>query len=265
MRGILYYFSGTGNTKWVADRFKENFRLYNSDVDLMDIQYVEEDIQDEQLSNYDFIIIGSPVHVEFPPKIVKDFLDKFNSLKKMKRVIIYCTQASESSSACCFIAKCLKKKKGYTISAQINVKMPNNYYFFIGKKPTKNEIEDLLISANQKVKNTVENFIKSKIIKENTFFIKFELSKILYSVFKNMIPRLSRNIYSTRECNKCGLCLRNCPQGNITFEGGHAVFHSKCILCLRCIHICPINVIRYKNKKIDQTQKNIIKVLNLNK
>lgn len=260
MRGILYYFSGTGNTKWVADRFKENFELYNIDVDLIDIQYIE----DREVKKCDFIIIGSPVHVEFPPKVVRDFLNKLDSLKKNKRAIIYCTQAAESSSACCFMAKCLKKK-GYIISAQISVKMPNNYYFSIGKKPTKNEIENLLIKADKKTKNTIENFIKNKTIRENTFFVKFQLDKITYCVFKNMIPKLSKNIYATKECNKCGLCLRNCPQGNITFEGGRAIFHSKCILCLRCIHICPINAIRYKNKKIDQTQKNIIKVLNLNK
>ncbi|WP_368489437.1 EFR1 family ferrodoxin [Clostridium sp. BJN0013] len=260
MKGILYYFSGTGNTKWVADRFKKNFKFYNVDIDLIDIQHIE----DKGLKKCDFVIIGSPVHVGFPPKIVRDFLNRLDSLKKNKKVIIYCTQAAESSSACCFIAKCLKKK-GYIISAQISVKMPNNYYFFIGKKPTKNEIENLLIKADKKVKNVIENFIKNKNTNENTFFIRLQLNKIAYDIFKSMVPKLSKNIYSTKECNKCGLCLRNCPQGNITFEGGYAIFHSKCILCLRCIHICPINAIRYKNKKIDQTQKNIMKVLNLNK
>lgn len=166
MRGILYYFSGTGNTKWVADRFKENFEPYNIDVDLIDIQYIE----DKEVKKCDFIIIGSPVHVEFPPKVVRDFLNKLDSLKESKRAIIYCTQAAESSSACCFMAKCLKKK-GYIISAQISVKMPNNYYFSIGKKPTKNEIENLLIKADKKTKNIIENFIKNKTIKENTFLL----------------------------------------------------------------------------------------------
>ncbi|WP_242866417.1 hypothetical protein [Clostridium ljungdahlii] len=42
MKGILYYFSGTGNTKWVADRFKEKFQFYNVDIDLAYIQAVEE-------------------------------------------------------------------------------------------------------------------------------------------------------------------------------------------------------------------------------
>ncbi|MFL0197045.1 EFR1 family ferrodoxin [Clostridium sp. WILCCON 0269] len=260
MKGVLYYFSGTGNTKWVADRFKENFKSYNIDIDLVDMQHLE----DKQLKKCDFVIIGSPVYVEFPPKIVKDFLNKLDFLKEGKRVIIYSTQASASSSVPYSIAKCLKKR-GYLISVQVSIKMPNNYYFFIGKKPSKDEVNNLLMKADEKVKHSIENFVKNKKIKENTFFVRLEFNKIAHNIFKSVIPRLSKNINSTKDCDKCGLCLRNCPQGNITFEGGRAIFHSKCILCLRCIHICPINAIRYKNKKIDQTQKNIIKVLDLNK
>ena len=122
-----------------------------------------------------------------------------------------------------------------------------------------------MLKANEKVKNVVENFIKGEPIIESVSFIRFEFNKAIYITFKNKIPKLSKNISSTRECGKCGLCLRNCPQGNITFERGHAIFHSKCILCLRCIYICPINAVRYKGKKIDQTQRDIIKTLDLNR
>ncbi|MBY6828977.1 4Fe-4S binding protein, partial [Clostridium botulinum] len=62
---------------------------------------------------------------------------------------------------------------------------------------------------------------------------------------------------------KCGMCVRNCPKGNIVFENGGVVFHSNCILCLRCIYICPSNAIVYKEKRIDQIEKNIIKLLDI--
>jgi len=260
MNGILYYFSGTGNTKWVADRFKEKFQFYNIDIDLAYIQSVE----DREIKKYDFIIIGFPVYWKLPPKIVTDFLNKMNNTKQNMRVIVYSTQAASSSSAPCFIAGYLKKK-GYVPSIQISIKMPNNFYFFIGKKYNQSEIKNLLTSADKKITNVVENFIKGRTVKESNSLIRLKFSKVLHSVFKGRVPKLSKNISSTKDCVKCGLCLRNCPQGNITFEDGCAVFHSKCNLCLRCIHICPINAIRYKGKKIDQTQKNIIQVLELNK
>ncbi|AZV55186.1 EFR1 family ferrodoxin [Clostridium sp. AWRP] len=260
MKGILYYFSGTGNTKWVADRFKEKFQFYNIDIDLAYIQSVEE----RKIEKYDFIIIGFPVHWKLPPKIVTNFLNRLNNTKENTRAIVYSTQGASSSSASCFVAGCLKKK-GYVPDIQVSIKMPNNFYFFIGKKYNESEIENLLVSVDKKITNIVESFIKGRIVKESNSLIRLQFSKVLHSVFKGRVPKLSRNISSTKDCVKCGLCLRNCPQGNITFENGHAVFHSKCILCLRCIHICPINAIRYRGKKIEQTQKNIIQVLDLNK
>lgn len=260
MKGALYYFSGTGNTKWVADRFKENFALDNINIDLVNIESVE----DNKLKEYDFFIIGSPVYAEFPPKIVTDFLNKFDDSKKKVKIIVYSTQAASSSSAPCFMAKCLRKK-GYLPLIQISIKMPNNYYFFVGKKPDKNEIKELLLKANKKVKDVVKNFINEEPVIETASFIRIQFNKVIYNIFKSRIPKLSKNISSTKECGKCGLCLRNCPQGNITFEEGRAIFHSKCILCLKCIYICPINAVRYKGKKIEQTQKDIIRVLDLNR
>ena len=96
------------------------------------------------------IVVRVDAHALYDKDYVRDFLNKLDSLKKSKRAIIYCTQASESSSACYFIAKCLGKK-GYIISAQIRVKMPNNCYFFIGKKPTEKEIKNILIKADKKI------------------------------------------------------------------------------------------------------------------
>jgi ferredoxin len=260
MKGVLYYFSGTGNTKWVADRFKEDFAFYNIDVDLFDMQFLE----NKKSENYDFLIIGSPVYAEFPPKIVTDFLSEIDDLKRRMKAVVYSTQAASSSSVPGFISKCLVKK-GYMPVIQISIKMPNNFYFVKGKKPDKNTIEKLLLKADEKVKGVVKSFVEGKSTIETVPFIRFEFNKIIYSMFKNRIPKLSKNISSTEDCGKCGLCLRNCPESNITFEGGHAIFHSKCILCLRCIHICPINAVRYKGEKIDQTQKNIMKTLDLNR
>lgn len=43
------------------------------------------------------------------------------------------------------------------------------------------------------------------------------------------------------ECNKCGLCAANCPEGAINKENP-AIFldETKCIACFRCIRECPI-------------------------
>lgn len=263
MKGVLYYFSGTGNTKWVADKFQSIFKTHNIDLKLINIEDKEK-VKNESLKKNDFIIVGSPVHAGFPPKIVCNFLDDVKFQNRNTKAIVYSTQGRKSSSMPFFMAKCLKKR-GYKIVVQASITMPHNYYFSMGKKIDKCIIEKLLLNSEKKVKYIVENFINNKIIIESKSEIKIYCSKILCNILKKSMPRLSKSISSTQECNKCGLCLMNCPQNNITFENGHAIFHSKCILCMRCIHICPVNAIRYKNKKINQTQKSIINFLELKK
>lgn len=260
MKGVLYYFSGTGNTKWVADRFKKIFKSYNVDIDLVNMESGES----QNLKKFDFLIVGSSVYAELPPKIVDDFLNRLNIVKKNMKTIVYSTQAAKSSAASCLMAKKLKKK-GFNIVIQSSIRMPNNYHFSVGKKPDISEVKALLIESEKKIKYIVENFMKEIEIKETNSEVRAVFGKLCNKAFKSAIPKISKNISSTKDCGKCGLCLRNCPKNNITFENGHAVFHSKCILCLRCLHICPINAIRYKGKKIDQTQKDIIKSLDLNK
>jgi ferredoxin len=260
MKGILFYFSGTGNTKWVADRFKEQFNLNNIDLKLVNIESLEE----ISIKSCDFLIIGSPVYADMHPKIVDDFLNRLPKIKKNMKAIVYSTQGAKSSVATWLIAKILQEK-GLKVVIQSSMKMPNNYYFESGKKIIVNEQKEMLRNSERKVEILTNYFLKNKELKEKVFFPRVLVAKVSGRTFKRVLPKLSKNVTATEECTKCGLCLRNCPKNNITFENSHAIFHSKCMLCLRCIHICPKNAVRYKGKKINQTQKEIINCLSLSK
>lgn len=260
MRGILYYFSGTGNTKWIADKLKSGFKSQGIDLQLESIEILEK----ITVRGYDFLVIGTPVYAGLSPKIVNDFLNKLPKVTKNMKAIVYSTQGAKSASASAVIAKKLEAK-GYKVIIHSSIKMTNNYYFVGHKNVTAGEQKEILENAGQKIKTLIKYFIENKELKESVFFPRTLLSKISSKAFIRVLPKLSRSITTTEECTKCGICLRNCPKNNITFENGHAVFHSKCMLCLRCIYVCPENAIRYKEEKIEQIQKQIINCLNLRK
>lgn len=260
MKGVLYYFSGTGNTMWVANKIKENFKSYGIDISLINMES-EKPIN---IKCYDFMIIGSVVYSGLEPKIVNDFLKKLPDTKKRIKTIVYSTQASKSSSAILSMAKKLTQK-GYDIVIQSAIRMPNDRYFILGKKSSLEEEKEILGRSSEKIKELTKLFIENKRLKECNSKIKMSFGRIYGKFLRNSLPKLSKNITASKECIKCGLCLRNCPKSNITFENGRAVFHSKCMLCLRCIYVCPINAIRYKGKRIEQIQKIRIKMLNLSK
>jgi ferredoxin len=257
MKGILYYFSGTGNTKWVAEKFKEQFRKNGIELVLRNIEN-EEQID---LSGYKYLIVGTPVHAELSPRMVTDFASRLPEGNNIK-CIIYSTQGANNAAATDDIRRIIEKK-GYNVITQTSFRMANNYYFGVGIERTQEEIINYCKKAEEEVKRITEKFLKGEKINRRASFIRLFFAKVSSRGFYKFLPKLSENLTSTEDCTKCGLCLRNCPRSNITFENGRAIFHSKCIMCTRCIYLCPSNVIRYKGKKINQIQKTMIRSLEL--
>lgn len=258
MKGILYYFSGTGNTKWAAIKLKNNFKDYGIEVEIKSIER-ENTIN---LRGYNFIVIGTPIYAEIEPKIMEDFIRSMPNTLINVKCIVYSTQGGRSCSAIKRLSRILKAK-GYNVVIESMIQMPNNFYFSFGKEPSDEKVTHILETAQKKMEFIAKNFNENKVCKVNTFILRQRAGEIAGKAFRKTIPKISKNITSTQECKKCGLCLRNCPKGNITFENGHAIFHSNCILCLRCIYICPENAVVYKGKKINQIEKEFIKNLNL--
>lgn len=53
----------------------------------------------------------------------------------------------------------------------------------------------------------------------------------------------------TENCVLCKKCLTVCPSGNIEFSEGKIVFGSRCVACLGCYHRCPQKAIVYNEKR----------------
>jgi ferredoxin len=51
------------------------------------------------------------------------------------------------------------------------------------------------------------------------------------------------SISSSKDCNQCGLCMRNCPKKNIRMLNGSPKFGFDCMWCLKCIYACPRNAL----------------------
>lgn len=81
MKVLLCYFSGTGNTKKVVDKYVEAFN--KNDV-TVDVYKIEENNFNYNIEDYDMIGFGYPVHAFNAPSIILKFaktLPKVNTTK----------------------------------------------------------------------------------------------------------------------------------------------------------------------------------------
>lgn len=244
--GAVVFFSGTGNSKYIAEIFKEKFEKENINLDLINIAK-EESLKKE----YDFYVFGGPIHAEMLPKILTNWINK-NIPNEPKKCIVYHTLAGDKhSEGRVYLAKLLNKK-GLDVVINTSIQMPNNYYHKFFKKNTDDEIMKILNCAPNKVNNIVKDFINDK--RSNINYKKRTIgTKLVYDSFLIYAKKYAKRNFSVDEkkCKNCKLCEFECPTNNIVVKYKNIEFYDKCIGCEKCIHKCPTNAILFKKEPFE--------------
>lgn len=241
--GAVIFFSGTGNTKYVARLFKERFKKENIEIDIIDIQKTE-----KLNKEYDFYIFGGPIHAEMVPKILTDWIIK-NIPNEHKKCIVYHTLAGDKHSPSRIYLAKLLNKKGLDVVINTSIQMPNNYYHRFFKRETDEEILNVLKLAPNRVDEIVKDFLT-----DNRSDIDYKKSttmfKIVYNGFLVYAKKYAKRNFSLDEkkCINCKICEIECPTKNISMNDKKIEFYNKCIGCEKCIHRCPTNAILFGKK-----------------
>jgi energy-converting hydrogenase A subunit P len=78
----------------------------------------------------------------------------------------------------------------------------------------------------------------------------FDSEEIVLEIIKNATDRLKMKFitWDENKCNKCRLCVDECPTGAITYnKEENIVTHNKdkCLRCSNCYQTCPFGVVKY--------------------
>jgi ferredoxin len=69
---------------------------------------------------------------------------------------------------------------------------------------------------------------------------------LMAALAAGVFPFLGKDAVVESSCSHCGLCVKQCPAGNIILKNGKIKFHSSCSACLRCVYSCPKQAIRFR-------------------
>ncbi len=190
-------------------------------------------------SEFDKIFLVTPIHSFGMPKIVFDFLPK---LDKSKELVVIQNYGGMKGGADYLFYECASKH-GLNIKAVYTMKMPEN--FTLTFTVPKFYMNLTLKKADGRINKII------KMIKQEEFKIpkKCKTKEKTYLKNKQNWHLIGQRFKVNDKCVKCQKCVKICPVGNITFKNGEMVFGDKCVACLSCYHRCPCKAITYKNKK----------------
>ena len=237
----IYYFSGTGNSLWVARKISENL----PDAELIPITKdlsveLAEDAETPQ--NIESIGLVFPVYMFKPPRVVFDFLCK---IPKAKYIYAAVTCGMMPGKVLTVINNQLHKTEN-ALSAGYIVPLVTNFIFLPKTKSDKG-IEKAFKRAEIKAQTIAENTKNqiSQFDKETSILLSAPMSYLIYNPIYRRIPKLDKQFSVNDKCNNCGTCRDVCPIGNIKITTTKPVFLHNCEMCFSCINWCPKNAINW--------------------
>jgi NAD-dependent dihydropyrimidine dehydrogenase PreA subunit len=243
-----FYFSGTGNTKWVAGQFcgiagsSGNLgRLYS--IDACD-QMTDDELR-TILNASDYIGFANPIYGADIPPIMKTFIRRLTDIQRTEKngsKPAYLINTFGYINACGPIAACrLLDKVCFRLMAYVNIKMCGNISTYKMKSDfvsaailskrkarAKAQLEVLInrLSAGKKHIKGIGPYLIPGIL------IRKRAGPAVRSHYKELGVR-------TDTCVGCMACVRNCPTHSIRFINDRFQFSEGCTACSRCYNFCP--------------------------
>ena len=236
---MIIYFSGTGNSRYVAEGLAQilDDKLVSA-TDL--IKFKEKDTFN---SEKPFVFVG-PVYAGRFPKVFRKFIKESMFLGPRNAYVIM-TCAGSPCDAYGSIQADLKKV-GLAVKGFDYVLMPNNYLIMFDT-PSKEEADEIVAKGHEK---TIE--IANKIKKGESFVDTpgGAMNKFV-SVFGYHVANTSfksKKFKASDDCIACGNCALLCPFESIRIIDDKPVWNGKCTHCMACICGCPNEAIEYGKK-----------------
>lgn len=243
---IIYYFSGTGNSKNVALWFSKVATERGILTHIINIAEVDR-LHIETPPPDALIMFVSPIHGFNYPPVMMHFIMRFP--KGFNKVVLMNTRAGMLigkwvtpglSGLAFYFASLVLKLKHYSIVGMMPVDLPSNW---ISLHPGLNERTVNFLHEKNKVRVTAfaDKILAGKrcykALKEIVQDLAISPISLLYYFIGRFV--ISKTFYASSDCNNCDLCVKNCPVRGIIKVDNRPFWTYRCESCMKCMSYCP--------------------------
>ena len=242
---LTLYFSGTGNTEYVAELFSRKMNVKCFSIEEEDVDFTEE------IKAHGTIAFCYPIYNSRVPRIMRIFVHEHMSVLVGKKIVILVTQQKFSGDGARVFTDLFESGAIEILYAEhfnLQQNMGNIPVWSALFRPTEKTNRRYIKKTETKM-NIVCNNIKNGIVKKRGFS---KMSEILgYIQGKpwqrdtsvvaptRLEKRLSEGVRIHEDCTACNLCVGICPMKNLQNHDGKIEHLNNCTLCCRCTNRCP--------------------------
>ena len=268
---MIFYFSGTGNTRWIAQQLAKA-----TDEELLFIpDEMKKGVMRYELMDGERLGFCFPTHGWQPPRIVREFIRKAQFVKTNTdctdktdiktntndtngtNFVWAVTTCGDNTGKTMDILNRELSKKGLKAETLFSVIMPESYVCLpFMYTDTESREREKIEQARQQTEDI------ARIIKERERGIEQLNQGATPRLFSYVIGQyFNKHMITDKKftvdidiCTRCGKCQRVCPVDNITSTPPRWLHNGQCTCCLACYHYCPVHAINYGSitRKRDQ-------------
>ena len=258
----IIYFSATDVTRSYAEVISESLIEHGCDAQLIDVTAYASRQESIPTDDFDHFIFGFPVFSDFAPSVINDWLPSLQG--NQKRCSMFFTFGARTTGYAHFHTKLLLEDAGFEVV--LTAEFLGRHSFNVGGwkiLPDRPDQDDFAV-ARTYVDCALERFHQVE-------FAGFNLQKpfgYTHAVkWLRDAPTIDEDdwlhpVRVTTECSMCFDCERECPTQAFDAKSGDSDLE-KCIECMRCVFICPDQVIEI-DPRMEEVSSGFLKYWHLN-